>query len=1039
MRTIQKQISLEPIVSRLPSVWPAYFNNDNEIYYFDDVSLSGRSYLYTSNWGMTPLNVIVTPIPYSSNTYDEYSLTSGCHCYGGNYETSSGCSTCGELSYDEICDFTLSFNTLSNWYYFFVEYYNLLKNYGHCNRVYTSAEDYYNYESGEKYYHQMIYGSDKQTYLDLDKEFAEKGGRVVVLVFNKDTSEYEVKTPEEAHDEFDGNKMEMADVYDIGFFKWMCDNVVPSFIVPLKYREYWKRDVLFYPDIIKWLAWFGERLGYEKVYSAATEGDVEKWDCKSDENIDCCDCEEYFNRGGERIYNKMLEWYENVQQNITTNNEIISANTNCFVPTIIMPIELQTSIDDLGQFSILSNDYELGKDYRVGRYGDTENTYGGTVATIDGDSMYLDKDGLGYAFDEDYMEKRRDEEAWTSYTERYINNEYDCNHCGCDDVRTYNNRNEFDVSAITFYAYDENNVKYVSSSSTIENAVADLQNEMAKIYQISFNENGWILIGNNLYEIKKTEYASGDTRNQYTSGNTYLVLREGNTNTPYTIVNGKTIFADFYLPTKQYYFTIFPSSEANFNGKFNINNYQTFERTINDDNLIYYISYNGGICNLGSEIKDTYIIDGIEYPYVSGFTLTENNDTLYIINDTVQHISQNFNEVLEPYEINGYEAPIISSNTENESIVYIRRMAENIDLYSVDEITGKTVSKIYDLRLFNTLTDDIGNNIDAIYEPNENIYNHQPPEGSELELIYQVGNTANIRRYENTFENIQGDDNGRKYFVGDIITNMTFYYVDYSDNIVEDTIIKVYMSGGTDTKIIENNSGKTISSSGYTSLSAITMSTDIKNNLEKDGKYMYDDINCNVTYYIGATLSRVSGMSYMLSFDDSESTYKNYGVEYNENVKFIKTNKEYYLKKKTEQKNIIPSEINYVCNHSISYPVCVYELHQDLEKVVNSQYDSDYSVAIARFRADINVFSGGNDTYSIKYDGDMATHNNMEVFPVYVEEYKLGLSSIENIDSDIYIDRGINAAFEKHLKLGEVKSLEDLENYGGNFFKMMES
>ena len=34
MRTIQKQISLEPMTSRLPSVWPAYY--DNVYYYFDD-------------------------------------------------------------------------------------------------------------------------------------------------------------------------------------------------------------------------------------------------------------------------------------------------------------------------------------------------------------------------------------------------------------------------------------------------------------------------------------------------------------------------------------------------------------------------------------------------------------------------------------------------------------------------------------------------------------------------------------------------------------------------------------------------------------------------------------------------------------------------------------------------------------------------------------------------------------------------------------------------------------------------------------------
>ena len=42
---------------------------------------------------------------------------------------------------------------------------------------------------------------------------------------------------------------------------------------------------------------------------------------------------------------------------------------------------------------------------------------------------------------------------------------------------------------------------------------------------------------------------------------------------------------------------------------------------------------------------------------------------------------------------------------------------------------------------------------------------------------------------------------------------------------------------------------------------------------------------------------------------------------------------------------------------------------------------------------------------------------------------------MQNVDGDIYINRGINAAFEKHLKLGEVTSMEALEQYGNGYFK----
>ena len=50
------------------------------------------------------------------------------------------------------------------------------------------------------------------------------------------------------------------------------------------------------------------------------------------------------------------------------------------------------------------------------------------------------------------------------------------------------------------------------------------------------------------------------------------------------------------------------------------------------------------------------------------------------------------------------------------------------------------------------------------------------------------------------------------------------------------------------------------------------------------------------------------------------------------------------------------------------------------------------------------------------------------------EEYKFGSSSNPIVKSDVYIDRGSSAAIEKYLKLGEVKTFEDLEQYGNGFY-----
>lgn len=1061
MRIIQKQISLEPMTSRLPSVWPAYL--DNKLYFFDDAHLKERDWAYTSNWGMVPVNIVVSPTPYSSHTSGEYSV-------------------------NESCEFILSFENLSKWYYFFTEYYNLLKQYSHCNRIYTSAEDYYNYESLTKYADQMIYGNNKQTYLDLDEEFANKGGRVEVQIYNKDTRRYSTMTPTTAHDEFDGDRMTMTDVYDIGFFKWICDNVVPSFIIPMAYKDYWKKDVLFYPDIIKWLKWFKDRVEIYGDYDGGSNianfhlesGITELWDCNAASVTSCTDCEEYFGRGGDRIYEKMKAWYNQVQRNILT-----SISNSCSMPTIILPTELQLSIDDMGEFSIFSTDYELGKDYRVAHYGDSANTHSGTVVTMDGNSMYLSGDSLGFSFNPEYMDKYASScmtcgyegvfseicpkcggrnirhGAWVSYTEKYIND----------------NKDEF-FTNVTYYTYDENNVKHTGTGS-IDNAKNEIKKKLTKNYPLTTCENGWILIDGVLYEIKEAEFGKYDQNNIYLKDNTYLVFREDVTDTPYTFVNGKKIFADFY-PAKDngvFYFPFFLSEDASFvekcSGKlFNIENYMQFER-YKRSKQIYYIEYHGKVYNLGNVIQDSYEIDGNEYYKVNGYTVDEYGYTLYCINGDVKFYNdESVIGGLEDYALEGYGTPSCMVE-DNNNIIKIEPILDDehsiFTIYSVDEITGQTVSKLSDIRLYNVLTDDVGNTIEGIYDVRavgtSGATAHQPPQGTELELIYQVGNTANIQRFSQTSDDMDGvitakaknkQSDFRNYFVGDIITKMTFYYKDYEGNIVNDTVRYVEL-GSDDVKYIYNyNSSEKYSiPSGYTSLKAIQLATEVKDTLEESGKtkYMYDDIYCDITYYVGATLSRKEGKEYNLASkarDDKHKTskdvsdeqyhyYSNYGVEYTETVRFAKTNWEYYLKKPKDEDSILPSKRKKPCNHSVSYPIYVYVLTQDLTRVDESQYKTEYSVPMADFKFEINIFSGNGDTFGEKYLEEMATHNNSQVFPTYREEYRFGVSSIENVDSDIYIDRGINAAFEKHLKLGEVTSLEALEQYGNGYFKIMES
>jgi hypothetical protein len=52
------------------------------------------------------------------------------------------------------------------------------------------------------------------------------------------------------------------------------------------------------------------------------------------------------------------------------------------------------------------------------------------------------------------------------------------------------------------------------------------------------------------------------------------------------------------------------------------------------------------------------------------------------------------------------------------------------------------------------------------------------------------------------------------------------------------------------------------------------------------------------------------------------------------------------------------------------------------------------------------------------------------------EEYLFGVTSQPEVQSDVFIDRGINSVFEKHLKLSEITNIDELQRYGNGFFNL---
>jgi len=202
---------------------------------------------------------------------------------------------------------------------------------------------------------------------------------------------------------------------------------------------------------------------------------------------------------------------------------------------------------------------------------------------------------------------------------------------------------------------------------------------------------------------------------------------------------------------------------------------------------------------------------------------------------------------------------------------------------------------------------------------------------------------------------------------------------------------------------------------------------------EKNADLIYDDdVYCDVTYHIG-NIYQLSGNTPILSSE---------GIEYSETVQFVKTRVEYYLKQL--DKNAVPTDKSTPSAHSVSYPIYVYRLKQNEETIRDNTYNTPYTDSLSYFETPISamnrVYDSGytcSDIPTVIVDDERIRSGDTKV-PLMREEYRLGIAAQESVKGDIYIDRGINSAFEKHLKLGEVTSLEALENYGNGYFKIMD-
>jgi hypothetical protein len=77
-----------------------------------------------------------------------------------------------------------------------------------------------------------------------------------------------------------------------------------------------------------------------------------------------------------------------------------------------------------------------------------------------------------------------------------------------------------------------------------------------------------------------------------------------------------------------------------------------------------------------------------------------------------------------------------------------------------------------------------------------------------------------------------------------------------------------------------------------------------------------------------------------------------------------------------------------------------------------------------------------NSNAYMSYIGQGWNETNTSLSALTKEEYLLGIISRPEIESDVFIDRGIVTIYEKHLKMSEITNLAQLSRYGGRYFNL---
>ena len=337
--------------------------------------------------------------------------------------------------------------------------------------------------------------------------------------------------------------------------------------------------------------------------------------------------------------------------------------------------------------------------------------------------------------------------------------------------------------------------------------------------------------------------------------------------------------------------------------------------------------------------------------------------------------------------------------------------------YSLNYVSGTTESQLGMFRVGDFIYDELGNSINGAVLPSKN------DDGSYGVLRPQPYKSLSLNYIKNSTRNVKVVDVENNRVIGDILRKIEFFVTLNNEEVYVDEKLKNILdfddlTTGEQLDVIFSKLN--IVYNEEKDKFELVVETQGVNDFSKPLETYGISLKCRFTYNLGAFLefNREKG-EYNLAANSHE------GVEYTEVYTVIRSSKPYYR------------SINDV------YTIYSYELEPDNTRI--SDDESKRLVALTDFTMEIPIYRAEGNKSEIddkkNHYGDgfdkLDKYKNFVSMPLIHRNFNNGMVSQEKVDGNIYIDRGISSSFEKHFKLQEVATMDDLETYSnGGFFNI---